>query len=299
MRHALVRPSPARSAHLLFLLLAAACSGKGGNPAAPSAMPDSSSSIAYTAVGASDAAGVGASVVCVPFTACPDGTGYVPVIARDLRAGGATVTLMNLGIPAAVLSRRIEDIGNTYGRGIPGNFIDDEAPFVPKTTTLVTIFAGGNDTNAIATAVANGAGGSDRNAYVDAQVQAFAGDYATLISAVRQRAPSAKIVVANLPNFAGMPYTAGLSAADKLIMQRISVGFSTQAVNPLASQGIAVVDLLCDARFLQPSIFSSDGFHPNDTGYRLLADVMLSAIRQPTYPAPQNSCDPMTLAGPR
>jgi lysophospholipase L1-like esterase len=299
MRHTLVRLSPARSAHLLLLLLAAACSGKGGNPAAPSATPDSSSLIAYTAVGASDAAGVGASVVCVPFAACPDGTGYVPVIARDLQAGGATVTLMNLGIPAAVLSRRIQDIGNAYGRGIPGNLIDDEAPFVPKTTTLLTIFAGGNDTNTIATAVANGAGGSDRNAYVDAQVQAFAGDYATLISAVRQRAPSAKIVVANLPNFAGMPYTAGLSPADKLIMQRISVGFSTQAVNPLASQGIAVVDLLCDARFLQPSIFSSDGFHPNDTGYRLLADVMLNAIRQPTYPAPQSSCDLMTLAGPR
>jgi lysophospholipase L1-like esterase len=298
MRHRRVRLSVARVTPLL-LLAAVACSGRSTSPASPSATPDSGSPIAYTALGASDAAGVGSSSVCVPFTACPDGTGYVPVIARDLQAGGATVTLMNLGIPAAVLSRRIEDIGNTYGRAVPGNFIDDEAPFVPKTSTLVTIFAGANDTNTIATAVASGAGGSDRNGYVDAQVQAFASDYATLISAVRQRAPSAKIVVANLPNVAGMPYAAGLSAADKLIMQRISVGFSTQAVNPLASQGIAVVDLLCDARFLQPSIFSSDGFHPNDTGYRLLADVMLDAIRQPTYPAPQASCDLMTLAGPR
>ena len=282
-----------------LLVAAAACSGKSGNPAAPSSPSGAGATIAYTAIGASDAAGVGGSVVCAPFTACPDGTGYVPVIARDLRAGGATVTLMNLGIPAAVLSRRIQDIGNTYGRGIPGNLIDDEAPFVPKATTLVTVFAGGNDTNAVATAVANGAGGSDPNGYIDAQVQAFATDYLALVAAVKQRAPSARIVVANLPNFAGMPYTSGLSAADKRIMQRISVGFSTQAVNPLAGQGIAVVDLLCDARFLQPAIFSADGFHPNDAGYRLLADVMLRAINESAYPAPQGSCDQMTLAGPR
>jgi len=299
MRHHPLRLRAARLALAPLLLAAAACSGKSSNPAAPSDPPGSSSAIAYTAIGASDAAGVGASAVCVPFTACPDGTGYVPVIARDLRATGAAVTLMNLGIPAAVLSRRIQDIGNTYGRGIPGNFIDDEAPFVPKTTTLVTIFAGANDTNAIATAVANGAGGSDPSGYIDDQVRAFATDYSALVAAVKQRAPSARIVVANLPNLAGMPYTAGLSAADKLIMQRISVGFSTQAINPIVAQGIAVVDLLCDARFLQPAIFSPDGFHPNDTGYRLLADVMLRAISESAYPAPQGSCDQMTLAGPR
>jgi lysophospholipase L1-like esterase len=283
----------------LLPVLAAACSGKSGNPAAPSATSSPASPIYYTAIGASDAAGVGSSVVCVPFAACPDGTGYVPVIARDLGKGGAAVTLMNMGIPAAVLSRRIEDIGNAYGRGIPGNFIDDEAPFVPKNTTILTIFAGGNDTNTIATAAGSSAGGSDPNAYIDAQVQAFATDYASLVAAARQRAPGAKIVVANLPNFAGMPYTAGLSPANKLIMQRISVGFSTQAINPLTSQGIAVVDLLCDARFLQTGIFSSDGFHPNDTGYRLLADAMLNAINQPAYPAPPSSCSLMTLVGPR
>jgi lysophospholipase L1-like esterase len=279
----------------LLLTVAAACSGKSGSPAAPSQTPEPGAPVYYTAIGASDAVGVGSSALCVPFTACPNGAGYVPVIARDLGAGGAPVTLMNLGIPAAVLSRRIQDIGNAYGRGIPGNLIDDEAPFVPKNTTLSTMFVGGNDTNTIAAAVGGGAGGSDPNGYIDAQIRAFASDYAALVAAVKQRAPAAKVVVANLPNFAGMPYTAGLSPENKLIMQRISVGFSTQAINPLAAQGIAVVDLLCDDRFLQPGIFSPDGFHPNDTGYRLLADEMLKALRQPTYPAPQGSCGLMTL----
>jgi lysophospholipase L1-like esterase len=284
----------AAAAPLLFAL-ATACSGKSASPAAPSQPADPGAPIYYTAIGASDAAGVGSSAVCVPFTACPNGAGYVPVIARDLGAGGAPVTLMNLGIPAAVLSRRIQDIGNGYGRGIPGNFIDDEAPFVPKNTTLLTMFAGGNDTNTIAAAVAGGAGGGDPNGYIDAQIRAFASDFATLVAAVKQRAPAAKLVVANLPNFAGMPYTAGLSPENKVIMQRISVGFSIQAINPLAAQGIAVVDLLCDERFLQPGIFSADGFHPNDAGYRLLADEMLKALRQPAYPAPQGSCALMTL----
>jgi len=286
---------------LVVLLLAAGagCSGKSGNPAAPGPTPDPQAPITYTAVGASDAAGVGSSAPCVPFTACPGGLGYVPIIARELGMGGAPVTLMNLGIPAAVLSRRIQDLGRAYGRSIPGNFIDDEAPFVPRNTTLLTVFAGGNDTNAIAAAVGGGAGGSDANGYIDAQIRAFGDDYAALLHAVRQRAPSAKIVVANLPNFAGMPFTAGLSPEQKLIMQRISVGFSTEAINPLVTQGISVVDLLCDPRFLQASVFSSDGFHPNDTGYRYLADEMLRALTQPTYPPPLGSCGQMTLAGPR
>ncbi len=278
-----------------LLLTAAACSGKGGSPATPSPVPDPTAPIHYTAAGASDAAGIGSSAPCIPFTACPAGMGYVPIIARELASGGAPVTLMNMGIPAAVLSRRIQDLGNSYGRGIPGNFIDDEAPFVPKNTTHMTIFAGANDSNTIATAVAGGAGGGDPNGYIDAQVRAFGNDYAVFLAAVKQRSPSAKLVVANLPNLAGLPYASGLSAGDKLILQRISVGISTTVINPLAAQGISVVDLLCDGRYLDPGIFSSDGFHPNDAGYRLLADKMLEALRQPSYPAPQGSCGLMTL----
>jgi len=295
MRLSTTRPHPTLIRAVLLLAAATSCSGKNGSPAAPSQASDPGAPIFYTAIGASDAVGVGSSALCVPFTACPNGAGYVPVIARDLGAGGATVTLMNLGIPAAVLSRRLQDIGNAYGRGIPGNAIDDEAPFVPKNTTLLTMFVGGNDTNTIAAAVGGGAGGGDPNSYIDAQVRAFAGDIGALVAAVKQRAPGARIVVANLPNFAGMPYTATLSPDNKLIMQRISVGLATQAINPLAAQGIAVIDLLCDERFLQPGNFSPDGFHPNDAGYRLLADEMLKALRQPTYPAPQASCGLMTL----
>jgi hypothetical protein len=89
----------------LALAAGAACNKtpttpSGGNVTGP---PQGGSPVHYTAIGASDAVGVGGSVLCVPFTDCPNGTGYVAVIARELRAGGLTVSLMNLGIPGAVI----------------------------------------------------------------------------------------------------------------------------------------------------------------------------------------------------
>src|SRR5262249_41193996 len=68
--------------------------GLGGDksPTSPSGPPPAGSAILYTAIGASDADGVGSSVVCIPFTDCPDGMGYVPVAVRSLKAQGYTIT---------------------------------------------------------------------------------------------------------------------------------------------------------------------------------------------------------------
>ncbi len=44
-------------------------------PAAPSGPPVAGSTVVYSAVGASDAMGVGSSAVCLPYTDCPDGMG--------------------------------------------------------------------------------------------------------------------------------------------------------------------------------------------------------------------------------
>ena len=284
--------------------LAAALAGCGGNsesnnPAAPSPPPTAGSAVYYTAIGASDAAGVGSSAPCVPFTACPGGMGYVPVIVRQLEGRGSTVTLSNLGIPAAVISPHFQALGRQYGREIPGNFIQQEVPFVPRNSTMVTIFAGGNDTNTVSAAIGGGAGNGDPVAYADQQIKAFGDDFATMLKGIRERAPSARIVVANLPNFAGIPMTAGYTLERKQLLQKVSVGFSTQVINPLTSQGIAVVDLLCDGRFSGGAYFSSDGFHPNDAGYAAMADAFMQAITSGSHPAPQSSCAAMTIVPPR
>lgn len=287
-----IRPILASLA-LAAALSAAACHAD-SNPASPSPPPSAGSTVVYAAVGASDAAGVGSSAPCMPFTECPNGMGYVPRIVRDLQAQGSTVALTNLGIPAAVLSQRIQTLGEQYGRTIPGNFIEQEMPFVPRDATLVTIFAGGNDVNTFSAAVGGGAGGSDPAAYVDQQVRAFGDDFKVLLDGIRNRAPSARIVVANLPNMGTMPFASGYSSSRRRLLQRASVGITTQVVNPLAAQGIPVVDIQCDTRFVSRSYLSSDGFHPNDTGYAALAAAFLRAIRASSAPAPAASCPQMT-----
>jgi len=281
--------------------LAAVCllAGCGSNPASPSKTPGppaAGAAVSYTAVGASDAMGIGASVLCIPYSACPTGTGYVPDIVRQLQADGSNVTLMNLGIPSAVIGPDFQALTRAHPPETSWTFLADEMPFVPRDATVVTIFAGGNDANVVGRAVADGAAGSDVAGYVDAQIRAFASDYTALIRGIKARAPNARIVVANLPNFAGVPQ---YSADQRALMQKITVGFTTQAINPLAgSESIAVADLMCDARSYDPGIYSSDGFHPNDTGYAYIASVLMQAIRSTSYAAPRSSCAQMTLVPP-
>jgi lysophospholipase L1-like esterase len=253
------------------------------------------SKIVYTAIGASDANGVGSSVQCVPFTDCPAGMGYVQVATRQLQSQGFTVNLTNFGIPTAVISRGFESLGVQNGRLIAGNFIDHEMPFVPKDTTVTTIFAGVNEVNTITSALGAGAGGSNPNGYIDDQVRSFGTDYATLIEGIRARSSQTRIVILNVPNAGAMPYLAGAPLAQRQAAQRAAVAMSRTVVNRLASSSVFVVDTMCDPRSYQPSFFSADGLHPNDPGYANIAASVVRAITSSSYPVPQDSCPSMTL----
>jgi lysophospholipase L1-like esterase len=275
---------------LTALTILTACSEGRRSPTEPSPAPGASDPIVYTALGASDALGIGGSVECLPFVDCPNGTGYVQIIARSLRAGRSSFRLMNLGIPAAVLSRRIQDLGRSYGRDIPGNFLEHELPFVPPESNVLTVFAGGNDANAVGRAIDAGAAGSDVNAYIDDQVRRFGEEYRTLVSGIRGRAGNPRIVAANLPNFAGVPYTEGYTLERRRGIQTLSVRFSREGINALTSAGVTVVDLLCDSRAYASSFYSRDGYHPSDEGYAFIASRMMEAINAASYPAPQADC---------
>jgi lysophospholipase L1-like esterase len=283
------------AAYALLTILTGACGKISSNsPTAPSGPPAPGSTIVYTAVGASDATGHGATVECFPFADCTNGTGYVPVTARQLRAEGFTVDLRNLGIPTAVIGRDFETLGQQYDRTIVGNFIDQEMPFVLQNSTVVTIFAGGNDVNTITAALRGGAGGGDQAAFVDAQVRAFGADYGTLLSGIRSRAPAVRIIVLNLPNLGSLPYLAGASAQQRQAAQRASVGMTTTVINPLTAQNVTVIDMMCDSRTYERSNYFSDGFHPNDAGYAFMAGEVVRAITTSSYPAPRASCSQMS-----
>jgi lysophospholipase L1-like esterase len=266
-----------------------------GGPTGPDPVPPPSAgaTIMYAALGASDVVGVGSSVPCLPFTDCPDGKGYVPVAARQLRAQGFPVTVSNLGVPTAVIGRDFQLLGQQYNRQILGNVIDQEMPLVRQDTTLVTIFAGVNEINIITAALGGGAGASNPAGYIDQQVVAFGVDYATLLDGIRSRAGAARIVVLNVPNVAGLPFLAGASLAQRQAAQRAAVGM-TLAVNALTARFVTVVDLMCDGRSYQPSMYSTDGLHPNDSGYEFIAgNVVLAATT--SYPPPRASCPEMTV----
>jgi lysophospholipase L1-like esterase len=218
----------------------------------------------------------------------------VQVIVRRYAAAGKTVTLQNLGVPGATLSRTMQDIGNQVHHGVAVNFVADEMPFVKTDSTLVTVFAGGNDANALADGAAAGLGGADPTAWLNTEIQGFGRDMTTLVAGIHARAPKARIIILNLPNLAALPYASGRSASDKRVLQMIAVGLNAQ-VNTMIAQGATVVDMMCDSRLYNPAIFSSDGFHPNDTGYSLFADLIYAAAATTSSTAPQSSCAFMSV----
>ena len=281
---------------LTILIVAMTCWACDLTPSttAPDPNVPSTTTYSYTAVGASDAIGYGGSAPCIPFTECPNGTGYVQTIARRLHASGKTVDMLNLGIPGAVLGPGTQALGNSLGKDIFGNFLDQEVPFVGKNAALVTVFAGGNDVNTVGSALDAGLAGADRLGYVATQTSGFGRDLRTLVAGARSRAPGARIVILNLPNMGALPYSAGYTVDRRRWLQTISVSFSAE-INALASEGVLVIDLMCDSFFYQPSAFSSDGFHPNDAGYAHLADLMYAAATSGTAPAPRSSCSQMTI----
>lgn len=254
----------------------------------PTTPPPATGAVRYTAIGASDAIGYGGSIVCAPFSTCPNGTGYVQTVTRRLKAAHTDFDSSNLGIPGAVISRRLMDLGNSLGRDIFGNFIDAQMPFVLRNSTVVTVFTGGNDVNTIGAAVRAGRANGDPVAYIDAQIAAFAQDFRDLIAGIRVRSATSRIVVLNLPNMARLPYAAGVNSTEREYLRRLSAGFSS-AMNATRTADIGVVDLMCHAPVYQAGIYSSDGFHPNDAGYAMLADLVSAAIATPPA-APATSC---------
>ena len=110
---------PAFPRRLVLVVLAVAllggCGG-GGSSGAPSRW-----ALVYTAIGASDAVGIGA----VPLS-----NGYVPTLSRTMSAAGFATTLNNLGISGARV----------------GDMVDEELPdALASDPDVVTVWTGAND----------------------------------------------------------------------------------------------------------------------------------------------------------
>ena len=296
-------------------------------------------SYVYTAIGASDAVGFGstapcptASVVIGPDTeqipsppSCPGGKGYVPGIASRLTSSTGSVVLTDLGISGAVVGPTERTLGNTWepflfqdctSSGpdvcIPGDFISDELPLIPGNQDLVTIFAGGNDTNAILAHVAVACANCTQDqivAMITADVTNFATDYVTLLGAVHQSFPFARIYVSNLPNLALIPRGVCIGADPgnpppfcsnndpalgqpglQQLLGAISTTIDADVINQFAANGIPVVDAECNPQAYDPKNFYIDGFHPDDAGYSIFARLYTLMIKNFGGPPPSGNC---------
>jgi lysophospholipase L1-like esterase len=116
-----------------------------------------------------------------------------------------------------------------------------------------------------------------------------------LIRRIRARAPNARIVAFNLPNLAALPYVSRNTALERGALQRIAVGLSDR-INASTSQNVLVVDLMCDSRVYSPANVSSDGFHPSDQGYQLMAELAYPAVAAGATAPPSAGCAQRTVA---
>lgn len=182
----------------------------------------------------------------------------------------------------------------------------NELPQLTGKEDVVTIFAGGNDTNAIVNAavcqLAARATQAAVQQFLATEIQAFGNDFTSLYASIHAKAPSAEIVIANLANFAGIPISQMPSVASaKPMLQAVSVGIDTNVYAAAARAGIRVADVLCDPRSYANADFYpgplAEGFHPNDVGYAALASTLLAQINAPTPTIPPASCAQMLLAG--
>jgi lysophospholipase L1-like esterase len=296
------------------VLLASCSSTSKSTPATPT---PKELFINYTAIGASDAVGYGASVPCTTATpaegpadpTCPEvgASGYVPDIRTDFAKYGLIASLQDLGYSGAVIGPDIQTLANTYDSAAgpnacqprppadqyPENFLQYELPKVNPNATFITIFAGGNDINGIVNALACGAGGmttATQTAFITTWVTNFGHDFATLVGGVHEEAPGAIIIVANDPNFALVPYAAALPAPLQGALAAISIAFDQDVINTVPADGVPVVDLLCNPQSYNPANFYTDGFHPNDTGYALLAAQFVGQALATAPALPQSSC---------
>jgi lysophospholipase L1-like esterase len=272
-----------------FAAAAAACK-KAESPTGPTP----TGNVVYTAIGASDGIGFGSSVVCDPFdNECPNGTGYVYLLKRRLQADGRQVALRNRSVPGAVLSPHFQTLARDIGDNFRTTFFD-QSTVVPTDTTHITIFAGGNDANAIAQNIRAGRGAADIRGFIDQQANQFGADAIELVSRLRSHSPNARIVAINLPNLGAAPYVASLTTLEKGILQRIAVSL-TDRVNALTSQNVIVADMMCDSRVYERASFSADGFHPSDRGYALMAELAYPALANGTATTPSSTCPQRSL----
>ncbi|BCM88614.1 hypothetical protein IAD21_00455 [Abditibacteriota bacterium] len=216
-----------------------------------SAAPASGTKI-YTALGDSTALAIGASTFS---------QGYSARIERALQSaegpGGSGWQLSVRGIRNFTAPDLLRKVG---GQSLLSLAIADKP-------SVVTVWIGLNDTNSIA-------GYRTPPETLDGFSTAFGTVIKTLASYTK-----ARVVVADVPNLAQLPYANGASTSMRLALSRASIELQKRINTAMQGvrTGFARVVLLNDPA-TRANFCASDGFHPNSNGHNLVAMKMFAAL---------------------
>lgn len=131
-----------------------------------------------------------------------------------------------------------------------------------ENATLVVLTVGAND------------------AFVYRDVGKFSKDYRRLLSAIRQAAPRAKIVVTGMPNAAGISHVPNFA---RTIVATMCAMQNQVIIQESAVQGALVIDLFDLTSRMKKGrhtrFLSRDELHPSDAGYAQIANAALPVVR--------------------
>lgn len=230
------------AALLLALAVLAACGeASGARYVPPAATPSATPSMVYVAMGASDAVGVGASD--------PNTTAYVPRLIARLPAHAFA---LNLGVSGYTVKQALAE----------------ELPqALSAHPTLVTVWLVGNDFRQC-TPLAD-----------------YQRDLDSLLGQLQSQT-RAQVFVANAPDMSLLPAIrdgspnlgACLRGLQPAQIRAVVAQWNAVIDAVVAKHHQVLVDLFHSNLEAHPEYIASDGFHPSDSGYRVLADLFWTQI---------------------
>ena len=170
---------------------------------------------------------------------------FASLIYADVRRTSPKSTIRNLGTPGATTD---EIAAREVPRILPGD------------CSLVVIISGANDVQKLYTP------------------HHFQASYSKLLHDIRKRLPDGALVVMGLPDVSLTPLIPGiLKPIESWLSKEADAAIGTAA----GEYGAAFVPLYAlshEDAYRSKSVISRDGIHPNDEGYRLMADTTRPAI---------------------
>jgi lysophospholipase L1-like esterase len=170
---------------------------------------------------------------------------FASLVYADVRRKRPKTTMRNLGAPGATT----DEIAMTE---VPHIHVDN--------CSLIVVIAGANDVQKLYTP------------------RHFEVSYAELLQKVRARVPHGALVVMGLPDVSLSPRIPWFLKPSESGLSRDANTSIAAAAQEYDAVFVPLYDLSHKEAYRWKSLLSSDGLHPNDKGYRIMADTALPSI---------------------